>query len=137
MKFNGSTPKKSLACDQRQREFIGSWTTFPPFGTSQIIFFLRSLQSRIQSLEQDRLSTTTELYAKREECISINRELVAARELCLSLETRLAARESEIQLTKDVATQLEVEKSLRHRSEQREEEEKRERIAGRSRCHQS
>ena len=94
------------------------------------MFFLYSMaQSRVQLLEEERLSTTSQLASKKEEYISQSRELNQLRETVAQLEANILVKDGEARAVKDIVLQLEVEKELRMRCELREEGERRERIA--------
>ena len=86
-------------------------------------------QSRVQLLEEERLSTTSQLASKKEEYISQSRELNQLRETVAQLEANILVKDGEARAVKDIVLQLEVEKELRMRCELREEGERRERIA--------
>ena len=86
-------------------------------------------QARVQSLEEERLSTTSQLASKREEFLSQSREITQLRDTVAHLEASLSVKEGEARAVKDIVLQLEVEKELRARCEVREDSERRERIA--------
>ena len=87
------------------------------------------MQARTQQLEEDRLTVTTQLAGKKEECLAQARDIVQLREAVVSLETRLSIKEGEAAAAKDYLIQLEVEKELRAKAETREDSERRERTA--------
>jgi hypothetical protein len=86
-------------------------------------------QSRVQLLEEERLSISSQLAAKKEEYLSQSRELNHLRETVATLEANILVKDGEARAVKDIVLQLEVEKELRARCEVREEAERRERIA--------
>ena len=88
-----------------------------------------AVQGRLLLLEEERLQTTSQLAAKREELAAGTREISQLRELVANLEAKLSAHEADMLSAKEVALQLEVERELRSRCEGREETERRERIA--------
>jgi chromosome segregation ATPase len=87
------------------------------------------MKGRVSLLEEERLSITSQLAAKKEENSSYIRDNVEFREKVGNLEGKLLSKEIEVQHMKDAVMQLEVERELRARSELREEAERRERIA--------
>ena len=91
-----------------------------------------ALQGRIQRLEEERVSSASELAARREELVAQARDLAQLREAHAVLEAKLAVKEGELQGCKEAAVQLEVERELRARCEIREEAERTERIAASS-----
>ena len=80
------------------------------------------LQNRLQLLEEDRVNLNTQLTAKRDECSTLLRDIAAYKD-------QLSALDQAVNSMKASVTQLEIEKELRVRSEVREENERRERIA--------
>lgn len=90
---------------------------------------LSMAQCRVQLLEEERLSITSQLASKKEEFISQSREIQQLREQVATLEANIMVKDGEARAVKDIVLQLEVEKELRMRCELREEAERRERIA--------
>lgn len=88
-----------------------------------------ALQSRITLLEQERLETTSQLAAKREECLSTGRELARYSEDIMNLQSKLAERETEMGPGQQAIKDLEVKSKLLEISECRENAERTERIA--------
>ena len=88
-----------------------------------------AVQTRVQTLEEERLSVTTQLAVKREEASMYSRDLLQLREQFQLLETKNREVEAQLLLSKSALTQLEIEKELRAKSELREESERSERIA--------
>jgi len=85
-------------------------------------------QARVQTLEEERLDSTSQLAAKREEVAGLGKELAQAKEASLALEGRVAQQEVQAISNRESVVQLEVERELRLRCEVREEAERRERI---------
>lgn len=90
---------------------------------------LGNVQNRVQLLEEERLTITSQLATKKEEYLSQSREIAALKEQVVVLESKLSMKDEELRLNKEGVLQLEVEKELRIRCEVREENERRERIA--------
>lgn len=90
---------------------------------------LSILQARVKLFEEEKFVTSSELSAKREECMSTIRELNQCRDQCSMFQNKINEKELESVKFKDCTMQLEVEKELRSRCEFREEAERRERIA--------
>lgn len=85
--------------------------------------------TRLNALEEERLTTTAELVSKREESSAANRELHQLRETVRSLEEKLASKEEELLMINELKLQVMHEKEMRSISEIREDSERRERIA--------
>jgi hypothetical protein len=89
----------------------------------------RQIESRVQSLEKDRLLNMTDLALKKQETANYLRDIEQLRNNIVSYESKLQEKERELIASKDYLMQIELEKELRTRSEAREEAERRERIA--------
>ena len=89
----------------------------------------RVLQGRMLVLEEERFSMKSQLSEKKEELALITRDLQLARDSISELSSKLSVNQQDSALLKESLLQLEVEKELRARSEFREEDERRERIA--------
>jgi chromosome segregation ATPase len=79
-----------------------------------------ALQSRITLLEQERLETTSQLAAKREECLSTGRELARHSEDIMNLQSKLTERETEMGPGQQAIKDLEVKSKLLEIAECRE-----------------
>lgn len=87
------------------------------------------LKHRLQILEEERCTLTSQLAAKREESLLCNHDLTQLREKFNELATKCREIECELSVSRSAATQLEVEKELRARAEMREQSERIERVA--------
>lgn len=74
------------------------------------IFFLwiSTLHGRCQLLEEERLTITAQLAAKKEEVLSLGRDLIAQKDFVAILDAKLVQREIEATAFKESLMQLEV-----------------------------
>ena len=89
----------------------------------------RSLQNRVQLLEEERLSLTSQLATKNEQILSLGREHAQLQQMMASLEAKFAAKEQELMAAKEAMILLGVEKEAHSKCQFFREEERRERIA--------
>lgn len=94
-----------------------------------VVSYNSTMQQRIMSLEEERLSVTAQLATKKEEAISVGRESSQLKESVAALQSKIQLQKQELALSKEAMVQLEVEKELRALCELREENERRERTA--------